>query len=187
MLSHSRCGSQRMDSPHSLRNTRRHLEQRPNRAKPNNAVPGDLSDMSRRVKVSPMLAALSSVALLAASTSSATAHEIVMQVASTEGDVAHTAEVILRPLLTLYTFLYIIRIPMTWYPDIDGTKAPWSLVVTPTEVFLAPIRSTIGVGGVGGVDVSPIILVSLVSFLNEILLGQQGILMLIQIQAASGF
>ena len=135
----------------------------------------------------PVAAALTSVALLA-STSDATAHEVVMQLASTaDGEIAHSVEVVLRPLLTLYTFLYIIRIPMTWYPDIDGTKAPWSLVVAPTELFLSPIRSTIGVGGVGGVDVSPIIAVSLVSFLNEILLGPQGILILIQLQAASGY
>ena len=75
--------------------------------------------------------------------------------------------------------------PQTWYPDVDGNKFPWSLVVAPTEPFLSPIRSTIGVGGVGGVDVSPIICVSLVSFLQEILIGPQGLLMLIQIQSTS--
>jgi YggT family protein len=147
-----------------------------------------LSDVDADSRISPpVAAALASVALLVSTAGDATAHEMMQIASSAEGDVAHTIETILRPLLTLYTFLYIIRIPMTWYPDIDGTKAPWSLVVAPTEWFLSPIRSTIGVGGVGGVDVSPIIAVSLVSFLNEILLGPQGILILIQLQASSGY
>ncbi len=39
---------------------------------------------------------------------------------------------------------------------------------------------------VGGVDVTPIVWVGLLSFLNEILLGPQGILMLIQRQSGLG-
>jgi YggT family protein len=39
---------------------------------------------------------------------------------------------------------------------------------------------------VGGVDVTPIVWVGLISFLNEILLGPQGILMLIQRQSGAG-
>lgn len=38
----------------------------------------------------------------------------------------------------------------------------------------------------GGVDVTPIVWVALISFLNEILLGPQGILMLIQRQSGAG-
>ena len=43
---------------------------------------------------------------------------------------------------------------------------------------MAPLRKA--VPPVGGVDVSPIIGVAVVSFLNEILLGPQGILKLLQ-------
>jgi uncharacterized protein YggT (Ycf19 family) len=39
---------------------------------------------------------------------------------------------------------------------------------------------------VGGVDVTPIVWVGLLSFFNEILLGPQGILMLIQRQSGAG-
>lgn len=93
---------------------------------------------------------------------------------------AHSIEVVLRPVLTLSTFLFIVRIPMTWYPTIDGTKFPWNIAYTPTEPILKGARSIIA--PVGGVDVSPIVLVALISFFNEILLGPQGILSLIQRQ-----
>ncbi len=57
---------------------------------------------------------------------------------------AHLAESILRPLFSLFTALYIIRIPMTWYPTIDGTKMPWLISYGPTEPFLKVTRQ---VGG----------------------------------------
>lgn len=93
---------------------------------------------------------------------------------------AHKLETFLRPLFTVFTFLYIIRIPMTWYPSIDGTKLPWVLAYAPTEPILKATRNVIPL--VGGVDVTPIVWVALISFFNEILLGPQGILMLIQRQ-----
>jgi YggT family protein len=79
--------------------------------------------------------------------------------------------------------LYIIRIPMTWYPSIDGTKFPWLVAYAPTEPVLKATRKVIPL--VGGVDITPIVLVGLISFFNEILLGPQGILLLIQREAAA--
>ncbi len=93
---------------------------------------------------------------------------------------AHALESGLRPLFAAFTVLYIIRIPMTWYPSIDGGKLPWLLAYAPTEPFLRATRAVVPL--VGGVDVTPIVWVGLISFLNEILLGPQGILMLIQRQ-----
>jgi YggT family protein len=101
-------------------------------------------------------------------------------IAELDASAAHTLESILRPLFTVYTLLYIIRIPMTWYPSIDGTKLPWLLAYAPTEPILKVTRGVIPL--VGGVDVTPIVWVGMISFFNEILLGPQGILMLIQRQ-----
>ncbi|MGD1900292.1 MAG: YggT family protein [Phormidesmis sp.] len=81
---------------------------------------------------------------------------------------------ILRLGLGLYTLLFLFRIILTWYPQIDLDKLPWALVAWPTEVFLITVRKV--VPPIGGVDISPIIWVGIVSFLREILVGQQGLL-----------
>lgn len=84
---------------------------------------------------------------------------------------------ILGPLLGLMIFLFIFRIVLTWYPQVDSTRLPFNLIVLPTEPFLAPLRKL--VPPFGGVDITPIIWVGVFSFLREILLGQQGLLTMI--------
>ena len=81
---------------------------------------------------------------------------------------------ILGPLLGLMIFLFIFRIVLTWYPQVDLKRFPFILVALPTEIFLIPTRKI--VPPVGGVDISPIIWVGIVSLVREILLGQQGLL-----------
>ncbi|MEQ8971079.1 MAG: YggT family protein [Coleofasciculus sp. C1-SOL-03] len=81
---------------------------------------------------------------------------------------------ILSPLLGLAILLFIFRIVLTWYPQIDLTRFPFNLVALPTEPFLVPTRKL--VPPIGGVDITPIIWVGIVSLLREILLGQQGLL-----------
>ncbi|MFP5270242.1 YggT family protein [Coleofasciculus sp.] len=81
---------------------------------------------------------------------------------------------ILSPLLGLAILLFIFRIILTWYPQIDLNHFPFNLVALPTEPFLVPTRKL--VPPIGGVDISPIIWVGIVSLLREILLGQQGLL-----------
>ena len=62
--------------------------------------------------------------------------------------------------------------------QIPGNKMPWVVAYKPTEPILGPTRNLIK--PVGGVDISPIIWVAILSFINEILLGPQGILNLLQ-------
>lgn len=81
---------------------------------------------------------------------------------------------ILGILLALMTLLFIFRIVLTWYPEIDLNKFPFSLVTWPTEPFLAPTRKIIP--PLGGVDISPVIWVGIVSLLREMLVGQQGLM-----------
>lgn len=78
------------------------------------------------------------------------------------------------PLLGLLIFLFIFRIVLTWYPQLDLNRFPFNVVAWPTEPFLVPMRKI--VPPIGGVDISPIIWVGIFSLLREILVGQQGLL-----------
>jgi YggT family protein len=77
-------------------------------------------------------------------------------------------------LLALMTVLFIFRIILTWYPQVELTRLPWNLIALPTEPFLIPARKLIP--PLGGVDITPILLVGICTLLREILIGQQGIL-----------
>ncbi|MDJ0736090.1 MAG: YggT family protein [Nostocaceae cyanobacterium] len=81
---------------------------------------------------------------------------------------------ILGPLLAVMTLMFIFRIVLSWYPQIDLNRLPFNLVAGPTEPFLIPLRKL--VPPIGGVDITPIIWVGIFSLLREILLGQQGVL-----------
>lgn len=88
----------------------------------------------------------------------------------------HLIDWVLNPILGIYTLLFILRIVLTWYPQAEKDKFPFNLVVVPTEFLLVPVRAVIP--PLGGVDISPIIWVGIITFLREILLGQQGLLRL---------
>jgi len=77
-------------------------------------------------------------------------------------------------ILVVMTFLFIFRIVLTWYPQVESQKLPFSLVIAPTEPFLAPSRKLIP--PIGGVDITPIVWVGIVSLIREVLVGQQGII-----------
>ncbi|QLE58931.1 YggT family protein [Nostoc sp. TCL26-01] len=81
---------------------------------------------------------------------------------------------ILGPVLGVMTFLFIFRIILTWYPQVDLNRLPFNLIAWPTEPFLIPLRKL--VPPIGGVDITPILWVGIFSLLREILLGQQGLL-----------
>jgi YggT family protein len=81
---------------------------------------------------------------------------------------------ILGPVLGLMTFLFIFRIILTWYPQVDLNRLPFNLIAWPTEPFLVPLRKL--VPPIGGVDITPIIWVGIFSLVREILLGQQGLI-----------
>ena len=76
--------------------------------------------------------------------------------------------------LGLMTFLFIFRIVLTWYPQVEFNRLPCNLINFPTEPLLIPVRGVIP--PVGGVDISPIIWVGICSLLREVLVGQQGLI-----------
>jgi YggT family protein len=87
------------------------------------------------------------------------------------------ADLGLSLLLGVMIFLFIFRIILTWYPQVDLNQFPVCLISWPTEPFLAITRKVIP--PLGGVDITPIIWVGIMSFLREILLGQQGLITLL--------
>ena len=76
--------------------------------------------------------------------------------------------------LGLMTILFIFRIVLTWYPQAELNRLPFSLVALPTEPLLKPVRKLIP--PIGGVDITPIVWVGICTLLREILLGQQGLI-----------
>ncbi len=77
-------------------------------------------------------------------------------------------------ILGLMTLLFILRIVLTWNPQVDLNSFPFNIIAWPTEPFLIPVRQLIP--PLGGVDISPIIWVGICTLLREILLGQQGLI-----------
>lgn len=114
------------------------------------------------------MSASSCVALFAIAT-----HKIMMNDLLT---LDHLINWVLSPLLGIYTLLFILRIVLTWYPQAQGDRFPFNLLVLPTEFLLVPVRKVIP--PLGGVDISPIIWVGITTLLRELLLGQQGLLRL---------
>ncbi|WP_082325902.1 YggT family protein [Synechococcus sp. GFB01] len=84
--------------------------------------------------------------------------------------------------LALWTLLFLFRIVLTWYPQLDLSRGILRLVGLPTEPLLAPTRRLIQ--PIGGVDVTPVVWVGLVSLLRELLVGQQGLLTQMMIRAS---
>lgn len=76
--------------------------------------------------------------------------------------------------LAAWTLFFLARLVLTWYPQVDLNQRKLSWLGALTEPLLAPTRALIQ--PIGGVDVSPVIWVGLVSLVRELLVGQQGLL-----------
>ncbi len=79
-------------------------------------------------------------------------------------------------LLSFLTLVFLVRLILTWYPKVDLNKGFWLLIAIPTNSILNFTRKFIP--PIGGVDVGPVIWIGIISFLREILVGQQGLLKL---------
>ncbi|MEB3318742.1 MAG: YggT family protein [Cyanobacteriota bacterium] len=76
--------------------------------------------------------------------------------------------------LAAWTLLFLARLVLSWYPQIDWRQGPLRWLGALTEPLLAPTRAVIQ--PIGGVDVTPVIWVGVVSLVRELLVGQQGLL-----------
>jgi YggT family protein len=86
-------------------------------------------------------------------------------------------------LLGAWTLLFLFRIVLTWYPQIDLSQGVMRLIGAPTDFPLALTRRLIA--PIGGVDVTPVVWVGLVSLVRELLVGQQGLLTLALLRSQS--
>jgi YggT family protein len=80
---------------------------------------------------------------------------------------------VLAPFFGVMILLFVLRIVLAWYPQVDDHRFPLNLICWPTEPFLVITRKLIP--PLGGVDISPIIWVGILSLLRELFLGQQGL------------
>ena len=78
--------------------------------------------------------------------------------------------------LSFLTIVFLIRLILTWYPKVNLNKGFWLLITIPTSSILNFTKKLIP--PIGGVDVSPVIWIGIISFLREILVGQQGLIKL---------
>jgi len=53
-------------------------------------------------------------------------------VAAVDPATAGILSAILRPVLSIASLLMIVRIVLTWYPEVDATKMPWAIAYAPT-------------------------------------------------------
>ena len=88
----------------------------------------------------------------------------------------HALDLTLGILLSFLTLVFLIRLILTWYPKVDLNKGFWLLIAIPTSSILNITRKLIP--PIGGVDVGPVIWIGIISFLREILVGQQGLIKL---------
>ena len=72
--------------------------------------------------------------------------------------------------------VFLIRLIMTWYPKLNGKSGFWLIATLPTNQILNITKKIIP--PIGGVDVSPIIWIGIISLTREILVGQQGLIKL---------
>ena len=79
-------------------------------------------------------------------------------------------------LLSFLTLVFLIRLILTWYPKVDLNKGLWLFIAVPTSSILNFTRKVIP--PIGGVDVGPVIWIGIISFIREILVGQQGLIKL---------
>ncbi|MDM7937959.1 MAG: YggT family protein [Cyanobium sp. CZS 48M] len=85
--------------------------------------------------------------------------------------------------LAAWTLLFLFRIVLTWYPQVDLNRGAMRLIGWPTEGLLRVSRRLIP--SIGGVDVTPVIWVGLISLLRELVVGQQGLLTQVMRQSQS--
>ena len=79
-------------------------------------------------------------------------------------------------ILSFLTLTFLIRLILTWYPKVDLNKGFLLLIAIPTSYILNLTRKVIP--PIGGVDIGPVIWIGIISFLREILVGQQGLIKL---------
>ena len=86
-------------------------------------------------------------------------------------------DIALGLVLSILTLAFLVRLIISWYPKINTSNGLWIIVLLPTSSILKLTKKIIP--PIGGVDVTPVIWIGIVSLIREILVGQQGLIKLI--------
>jgi YggT family protein len=70
----------------------------------------------------------------------------------------------------------LCRVVASWYPETNLKELPWVIVAWPSEPLLRLVKGAIPPAF--GVDITPVFWLAIFTFFNEILLGQQGLLVM---------
>ncbi|MGK7901599.1 MAG: YggT family protein [Hormoscilla sp.] len=71
--------------------------------------------------------------------------------------------------LQIYFVLLIIRILLSWFPNINWFDPPFSILSQLTDPYLNLFRSIIP--PIGGIDISPILAIFLLQFVQQLVVG----------------
>ncbi len=82
--------------------------------------------------------------------------------------------------LAILALAFLLRIILSWYPQINPKNGIWIVCYWVTEPVLKITRSFIS--PIGGVDITPVIWFGVISLVRELLVGPQGIFSQILIQ-----
>ena len=58
--------------------------------------------------------------------------DLIFELADLDSKTAGAVSAVLKPVLSVASLLMIVRIVMSWYPEIDGKSLPWTIAFTPT-------------------------------------------------------
>ena len=75
----------------------------------------------------------------------------------------------LATFVTIYTYVLIIRVLLTWFPNISWYDQPFSTLSQLTDPYLNLFRSIIP--PLGGIDISPILAILLLQVAGGLLSG----------------
>ncbi len=75
---------------------------------------------------------------------------------------------VLYQTLSIYYFILIIRVILTWFPNLDWSNPILSTMSTITDPYLNLFRNIIPL--IGGIDISPILAFIVLQFLQSSLL-----------------
>ncbi|MBI3958409.1 MAG: YggT family protein [Chloroflexi bacterium] len=76
--------------------------------------------------------------------------------------------VLLARLIEIYTFVLLIRILMSWIPNLDPSNPIVQLLLQVTDPVLEPARRLIP--SIGMIDISPIVVFIALSIIRDLLL-----------------
>ncbi|MBV9387773.1 MAG: YggT family protein [Chroococcidiopsidaceae cyanobacterium CP_BM_ER_R8_30] len=74
--------------------------------------------------------------------------------------------------LTIYFYLIIVRVLLSWFPNVNWYAQPFSILSQLTDPYLNLFRSIIP--PLGGIDISPILAILLLQFAGGILTSLVG-------------